>query len=1044
MYLRYGRRKGRTALIIIVGITILTVYAIGYKSGASSLRRYDNESNESIDTMDIFVREEMVATVGVEACKPSPHNNGAAEFDMFNVYREQVAQQGAIPFKSDQSKRHPSVDKLKVFVLPFTHVDPGWLQTFDSYSKDTDATLDNMHNFMTSHPNMTFMWAELAFFERWWRKQSLEVRENVRRLVQSGRLEIASGSWVMTDEANVYYPITVDNIVEGHQFLKEELGGVTPSVVWSNDPFGYSNSIPYIFTQAGLKRAVINRIHHGIKRYLQSQRAIPFRWRQYFDMRGESDMLTHVLPYSHYDILNSCGPNPSICCEFDFKRLTHWSCPGPKPKAIDASNVAIQAQKLLSQLREMAQLYESNVLLMVHGDDFRYNMIQEWHQQHDNFLPLFEEINKGNIAEIRFGTFSDYFKELEKWYKENGKKPATLSGDFFPYKCALGDIWSGYFTTRPFVKRQERALHNVVRAADLITAQAWHRMDELSRTEVTSKLQAARRILSLLQHHDAITGTSRKHVMQDYSLLLHNATGLARSAFEVSSVVLSGGKVHTLEYSTSNSETESLEVLKVEELGRIVVNAYNSLPYDIEDVVSLRVDTANVAVSTDAGEVKAQIEPYIHQGAVSKDSFLLAFRCRFRALSTSSFILSKSDSPKLTNIASVLVHEDVKELLLFPSTFKPEPITSQDFFLENEELKTSHDNETGQLSHITTAAVGRTAVSTQFYKYENAFGGAYLMRVRDPPTPLASGSSSRFISKGPIQESAHLFFTSIYQRMIVKNVRGSLSKQVHFSLRVDITETKNTELLLRLETNLRGERFYTDSAGMQLLRRQRHEKLGDAANFYPMPSAAILECNLKRITVVSNLPHGVSPQPAIHGMDIVLDRMLNQDDGKGLGTGPDALPTDILPVEMRFSILMEGIIETATDVYNTYHTPAGHVAIQNVLYPPVLTTSSEKIVPLQAQAALPCNLQLLTNRVVLKGQLLLTVFNGGIICRTNTITTCSGQLRQGLTSYLHALGVVKVQETDLVGTPKTEEMLLKSYEPHIPPYKFLSLLLSFS
>ncbi|VDM83012.1 unnamed protein product [Strongylus vulgaris] len=167
-----------------------------------------------------------------------------------------------------------------------------------------------------------------------------------------------------------------------------------------------------------------------------------------------------------------------------------------------------------------------------------------------------------------------------------------------------------------------------------------------------------------------------------------------------------------------------------------------------------------------------------------------------------------------------------------------------------------------------------------------------------------------------------------------------------------------------------------------------------------MPSAAVLECNLKRITVVSNVPHGVSPLPNNHGMDIVL----------GLGSDPDSLPTDILPVEMRFSILIERISQTAvgqhdfqskrqniahlqTDVYSTYHTPAGHLAVQNVLYPPVLTTGSDPISPLQAQSALPCNFQVLTNRAVANGQLLLTIFNGGSICRSNTATTCFGQFQ---------------------------------------------------
>ena len=42
--------------------------------------------------------------------------------------------------------------------------------------------------------------------------------------MKEGRFELASGSWVMTDEANAYFPVSVDNIVEGHQFLLKEFG----------------------------------------------------------------------------------------------------------------------------------------------------------------------------------------------------------------------------------------------------------------------------------------------------------------------------------------------------------------------------------------------------------------------------------------------------------------------------------------------------------------------------------------------------------------------------------------------------------------------------------------------------------------------------------------------------------------------------------------------------------------------------------------------------------------------------------------------------
>ncbi|EYC11537.1 hypothetical protein Y032_0050g1963 [Ancylostoma ceylanicum] len=258
MFHRYGRRKGQLilALVLTLSTTAFFIYTIGIQKNTTSWSEKAVKAN---------VQQEIAVPLSKGTCRSAPDSNTAAEFDMFNVYRDLPE---SVKTEKSESRRRPSAEKLKVFVLPFTHVDPGidmdrklpgcsvlllptgWLKTFDSYSEDTDSILDNMHRFMVSHRNMTFMWAELIFFEKWWAKQNSSVRNDVRRLVESGRLEIASGSWVMTDEANVYYPVTVDNIIEGHQFLEQEFG-VSPTVVWSNDPFGYSNSIQYLFTQAG-------------------------------------------------------------------------------------------------------------------------------------------------------------------------------------------------------------------------------------------------------------------------------------------------------------------------------------------------------------------------------------------------------------------------------------------------------------------------------------------------------------------------------------------------------------------------------------------------------------------------------------------------------------------------------------------------------------------------------------------------------------------------------------------------------------------------
>jgi hypothetical protein len=68
-------------------------------------------------------------------------------------------------------------------------------------------------------------------------------------LVKSGKIEILSGGWVSVDEATTHYTAVLDQLIEGHLWLKEHLG-VYPNISWSIDPFGYSASLPYLWKKA--------------------------------------------------------------------------------------------------------------------------------------------------------------------------------------------------------------------------------------------------------------------------------------------------------------------------------------------------------------------------------------------------------------------------------------------------------------------------------------------------------------------------------------------------------------------------------------------------------------------------------------------------------------------------------------------------------------------------------------------------------------------------------------------------------------------------
>lgn len=255
---------------------------------------------------------------GVGKCALQPDVVPPVDINMLDLYRETTFDNpdgGAWKQGWDvqiSNDRWTEGNKLKVFVVPHSHNDPGWIQTFDEYyERSTKQIFANMVRHLMDDETMRLIWAEISYFAHWFDNLGKEGKANVRRLVRQGRLEFVSGGWVMPDEANSHWYSIIEQLAEGQQWLKKNLN-VTPVSSWSIDPFGHSPTLPYVLKNSGFQNHLIQRTHYVVKRELAKKKHLEFNWQQIWDVDGSTRLFTHMMPFYSYDVPHTCGPNPKV------------------------------------------------------------------------------------------------------------------------------------------------------------------------------------------------------------------------------------------------------------------------------------------------------------------------------------------------------------------------------------------------------------------------------------------------------------------------------------------------------------------------------------------------------------------------------------------------------------------------------------------------------------------------------------------------------------------------------------------------------------
>lgn len=849
----------------------------------------------------------------------------------------------------EKLQKDPNRPPLKIVVVPHSHNDPGWLKTFVNYfQSDSRQILNLAVTKMPEYNNMSFIWSEISFLQLWWDQAHPTKQRILKKLVKSGRLEITTGGWVMTDEANAHLYAMVDQLIEGHQWVKTNLN-VTPKSGWSIDPFGHGSTVPYLLAASGFEGTIIQRIHYAWKQWFARHRYGDFLWSPYWrtpssGLDRKHTLLTHNMPFDIYSIKHSCGPHPFICLNFDFRKIpgeyTEYSI---KAQFITPENIESKADLLMEQYSRTASLFPHNVALIPVGDDFRYNKDKEMEQQYTNYKKLIDYINENRNkykAEISFGTPKDYFNAI----KERYDKFPTLKGDFFVYADIFNEgrpaYWSGYFTTRPYYKILSRELEHNLRSLEILFTLAFNRARQAGNSNAFKiyeknyeKMILARRNLGLFQHHDAITGTSKANVMRDYALRLfesiQDSVKLQEKTIEL--LVQKKGTEHNFligELERDNfSKLPRKTPLIVTEARSTDFVVYNALAQERIEVVLIRTLTPRVKILDPKGNpMNIQINPvwnitetssYASRKIIPSDKeYEIMFVAKLAPLSLTTFTATYDDEfkPKMATLYCNECQDEKNEI------FEIRNKQPGDIQLENFKMRLLFDEQSGFLKSVTKKNMGKQiqcAIKFAAYKSAQFHSGAYLFKT-DPEQRNSEkeileqyNDMTILITSGPLASDV----TAIYGPFLAHTVRifnsnTVLDNGIFIENDIDFEmppKNRETELFMRFVTDIENgasenPEFFSDLNGFQYQKRVKVPSIGIEGNYFPITSGAFIQDDKMRLTLLTTHAQGAaSLEPG--QLEVMLDRRTLYDDYRGMGEGV----VDSRLTRHRFWVVLENI-----------------------------------------------------------------------------------------------------------------------------------------
>uniref|UniRef100_A0A8C5FYJ7 Alpha-mannosidase n=1 Tax=Gouania willdenowi TaxID=441366 RepID=A0A8C5FYJ7_GOUWI len=589
-----------------------------------------------------------------------------------------------------------------------------------------------------------------------------------------------------------------------------------------------------------------------------------------------ADLFTGILP-------NGYNPPDGFCWD--------QSCDDPPIRDdpdLEDYNVDDVVQRFVNIAIAQSTVYKTNHIIMTMGSDFQYENANLWYKNLDK-LSLRQrpaELHRANLT----------------W--------PLKTDDFLPYADNAHDFWTGTLPFRPALKRYERLSNSNLQTCNQLEVLG----GSASRKGPfgVGDSHTMKNAMAVAQHHDAVSGTEKQHVANDYARRLANGWLHCQVVVSNSLAALSGSSAERLYCDNLNISVCPLTESIATRFQLFSVTVYNPLARSVASAVRLPVN-GSVYIVLDAGgksvdcQVRTKLFLYTFVNTVILETFLQ--------------VTFDPDTGLLSSLSNLETKQSIK--------------LTQNFYWYN-------------------ASDGNNA-------HSNQSSGAYIFRP-NTSTPFVISKTTSVV-----QEVRQWFSPWVSQ--VVRLYADSRAVELEWTVGpLPIADSLGKEVITRMDTSIQtAEYFYTDSNGREVLQRKKNfrptwklrQSEPVAGNYYPINSRAFIKDDVDQLTVVTDRSQG-GGSLRNGSLEIMLHRRLLYDDTRGVAE-PLNETSDIFPeglvVRGRFLLTLDRPSSAA----DTHRPLAEEVVLQ-----PLLTFTDGDLDPNTQrefsglQAALPPAVHLLT------------------------------------------------------------------------------------